>query len=162
MSIVPASKRAQRVMMCHPHCSSAPCQWKGWAFPICVLVQADYSQNRAMSPLLATALEEAQVLASSRGWSVPSEPTIREAQRLLDLVMEDWRAPAVQAEPDGAISLEWEVGAHGWLKLTVAGVGLLEHSAVIEGDEYAKVEHFGDRLTDWVKELLRRLLAVGH
>jgi len=115
-----------------------------------------------MSPLLATALDEARSLACARGWSVPSEPTIHEAQRLLDLVMQDWRAPAVQAEPSGAISLEWEVGAHGWLKLTVAGNATLEHSAVIEGDEYAQVEPFGEHLPGWVKELLHRLLAVGH
>jgi hypothetical protein len=115
-----------------------------------------------MSPLLAAALEEARELATARGWSVPGEPTIREAQRLLDLVMQDWRAPDVQAEPSGAISLEWEVGAHGWLRLTVTGEGALEHSAVIESDEYAQVEPFGDRLPGWVEELLHRLLAVGH
>ena len=121
-----------------------------------------FLHNRAMSALLAAALEEARSLAPSRGWTLPGERTIREAERLLVLVMRDWRAPAVQAEPIGAISLEWEVGAHGWLRLTVAGTGTLEHSAVIEGDEYAQVEHFGEQLPHWVEELLRRLLAVGH
>ena len=80
---------------------------------------------------------------------MPNKKTIDEAQRLLDLAMQDRRAPAVQAEPNGAISLEWEVGAHGWLKLTVAGNATLEHSAVIEGDEYAQLEHFGDHLPGW-------------
>lgn len=115
-----------------------------------------------MSPLLVTALEEAQALTPSRGWSAPSDTTIGEAERLLALVTADWRLPTVQVEPTGAISLEWEAGAHGWLTLTVEGAGTLEHSAVIEGDEYAQVETFDDQLPAWVRELLHRLLSLGH
>ena len=115
-----------------------------------------------MSPLLVTALEEAQALSASRGWSAPSDTTVREAERLLTLVAQEWRAPIVQVQPSGAISLEWEAGAHGWLTLTVEGHGTLEHSAVIEGDEYAQVEGFGDQLPLWGDALLRRLLGFGH
>lgn len=114
-----------------------------------------------MSPLLRTAVDEARALAAARGWAVPSTQAIAEAQRLLDLVQAQWRAPAVQAEPAGAISLEWEAGAHGWLKLSVDGSGRLEHSAVIEGDEYAQLEDFGDALPDWARHLLGRLLGFG-
>jgi len=115
-----------------------------------------------MSPLLRAALDEARLLAAERGWILPNERTIAEAQRLLELVQAQWGAPAVQAEPGGAISLEWEAGARGWLKLSVDGSARLEHSAVIEGDEYAQFEDFGDALPDWARHLLGRLFVVGH
>ena len=114
-----------------------------------------------MSPLLTAAIEEARVLAE-RGWTAPSDATIDEAQRLLDLVSPAWRAPMVRVEPHGAISLEWEAGEYGWLSLSVEGIGTLEHSAVIEGDEYALVEDFGNELPDWAGTLLHRLLSLGH
>ena len=114
-----------------------------------------------MSPLLVAALDEARALAD-RGWSAPNEATIDEAQRLLDLVAPGWRAPMVRVEHDGAITLEWEAGEYGWLSLSVEGIGTLEHSAVIEGDEYAQVEDFGRDLPDWAGALLHRLLSLGH
>jgi hypothetical protein len=116
----------------------------------------------AMSPLLVAALDEAAALAAGRGWSAPSDATIGEAQRLLDLLAALPRAPMVQVEPHGAISLEWEAGEYGWLSLSVEGIGKLEHSAVIEGDEYAQVEDFGGELPHWAGALLQRLLALGH
>ena len=114
-----------------------------------------------MSPLLVAALDEARTLAE-RGWAAPSDATIAEAQRLLDLVAPGGRAPMVRVEPHGAISLEWEAGEYGWLCLSVDGIGKLEHSAVIEGDEYAQVEDFGQALPDWAGALLHRLLSLGH
>jgi hypothetical protein len=113
-----------------------------------------------MSPLLRAALDESQAVGAARGWALPNEATIAEAQRLLDLLQAQWRAPVVQVEPEGAISLEWESGARGWLKLSVSGTGRLEHSAVIEEDEYAQVEDFGDTLPDWARHLLGRLLGA--
>ena len=115
-----------------------------------------------MSPLLVAALDEARTLAADRGWSAPSAATIAEAQRLLDLMAPGWRAPMVRVETHGAISLEWEAGESGWLSLSVEGIGKLEHSAVIEGDEYAQVEDFGKDLPDWASALLHRLLSLGH
>jgi len=115
-----------------------------------------------MSPLLAAALDEARPLAAERGWQLPGDKTLAEAERLLQLVSANWREPAVQVEPEGAISLEWDTGAHGWLKLTVDGSGMLAHSAVIEGDDYEQSEPFGDELPDWARTLLGKLLNIGH
>ena len=100
---------------------------------------------------------EAQALAAQREWQMPTEATQAEAQRLLDLVGVEWPAPEVQAQADGAITLEWEVGAHGWLTLTVVGQRTVEHAAVIAGDEYGLSEDFIDVLPGWASELLRRL-----
>jgi hypothetical protein len=117
-----------------------------------------------MTPQLAAALDEARALAASRGWRVPGDATLAEAEHVLALVRAaGWRMPAVQAEPDGAIAFEWESGKRGWLSVSVRGDGRIEHGAVIDGDEYGKVEDFdGTRLPDWVGELLQRLLSVEH
>lgn len=118
---------------------------------------------RFMSPLLAQALDEARALNAARGWRLPTDATLAEAERLLVLVGRQWRAPTtVQAEPDGGITLEWDAGEHGWLQLAVQGTGKLTHSAVIEGDEYAKAEDFGEQLPDWAQAVLGKLLLVGH
>jgi hypothetical protein len=106
---------------------------------------------------IAEALAEAQALAAQRDWKVPSEATVAEAQRLLDLVSLEWPAPEVQTQADGSITLDWEAGAHGWLTLTVIGKQTVEHAAVIEGDEYGLSEAFIDAVPDWAQELLRRL-----
>lgn len=116
-----------------------------------------------MSPLLAAALDEARLLAAERRWQLPDEPTLAEAERLLAIAARNWRAPtSVQAEPDGALMLEWDAGARGWLQLRVRGQGQLAHSAVIEGDDYEQTEAFGEQLPDWADTLLRRLLLAGH
>ncbi|AKJ31802.1 hypothetical protein [Caldimonas brevitalea] len=112
-----------------------------------------------MSPLLAAALAEAHALGRSRAWSPPSDAAVADAERLLDLVAAPWPAPEVLVEPTGVIALEWEAGAHGWLRLAVQGDATVEHSAVIEGDEYGQVESLSDGLPDWAAELLRRLYA---
>ena len=115
-----------------------------------------------MHPLLFEALEEARAM-SARGWQVAGAATQEEAQRLLALLEPlRWRAPEVQATPEGGISFEWEAGEHGWLQLLVRGQGTLTHSAVIDGDEYEQSEAFGDVLPDWAANLLARLKALGH
>ena len=116
-----------------------------------------------MSPLLLAALAEVETFAVERGWAPPSAPTVEEAQRLLDATAQAWPAPSVGVEPDGAIALEWEADARGWLKLSVRGRGELAHEAVIEGDEYEQTEPWPLKpddphaLPDWAHELLRRL-----
>ena len=106
---------------------------------------------------IADALQEAHTFAEAREWQLPSEATVAEAQRLLDLLASEWPAPEVQADANGSISLEWEAGAHGWLRLTVTGQQKLEHAAVIAGDEYGLTEDFAAVLPSWAHELLRRL-----
>ncbi len=106
---------------------------------------------------LDTAVAEAHALALHRDWQLPSNATVKEAERLLELVSTEWPAPEVQAQADGAICLDWEAGAHGWLTLTVTGQRKLEHAAVIDGDEYGLTEDFADVLPGWAQELLRRL-----
>jgi hypothetical protein len=110
---------------------------------------------------IADALAEAQAFAAQRDWRVPTEATLAEAQRLLDLVRVEWPAPEVQAQANGAITLDWEAGGdadtRGWLTLTVAGQHTVEHAAVIAGDEYGLTEDFIDVLPGWANELLRRL-----
>ena len=103
------------------------------------------------------ALLEARALAAQRDWEMPNEATLAEAQRLLDLVCVEWPAPEVQTQANGAIVLEWEAGAHGWLTLTVVGQGTVEHAAVIDGDEYGLTEDFIDVLPGWANELPQRL-----
>jgi hypothetical protein len=115
-----------------------------------------------MSPLLAAALEEAQPLVAGRGWIAPSDKTITAAGRLLALVSSYPRPPAVQVEPEGTISFEWEAADHGWLTLVVDDLGMLTHSAVLGEDEYTQAEAFEDRLPGWADELLGRLMRVGH
>ena len=115
-----------------------------------------------MHPALATALADTAPLITDRGWLAPQAETIAAAERLLALVGKIPRQPAVQVEPEGTISFEWETADHGWLTLTVDDAGLLTHSAVLGGDEFTQAEAFGDALPDWAATLLQRLLAAGH
>jgi hypothetical protein len=115
-----------------------------------------------MPPALAAALAEAAPLVAQRGWIAPASATIAAAERLLSLVAELPRAPAVQVEPEGTISFEWEAAEHGWLTLTVDDAGNLTHSAVLGEDEFTQSEPFDDALPDWAANLLQRLLAAGH
>ena len=115
-----------------------------------------------MHPALAAALAEAAPLIAERGWTQPVPATIAAAERLLELVATLPRAPAVQVEPEGTISLEWEAAEHGWLTLTVDDSGNLTHSAVLDEDEFTQAEPFGDALPGWAANLLQRLPATGH
>jgi hypothetical protein len=115
-----------------------------------------------MHPALAAALADAAPLIAERGWTEPAPVTIATAERLLELVTTLPRAPAVQVEPEGTISFEWEAAEHGWLTLTVDDSGNLTHNAVLGEDEFTQAEPFGDTLPDWAANLLQRLLATGH
>lgn len=116
----------------------------------------------SMHPLLREALAEIDPLTQGRGWSRPGDTTMAEAERLLALVTPRFRAPQVEIQSDGGITLDWDAGAHGWLQLTVQGDGQLVHSAVIEGDDYARSEPFGEQLPDWANALLGKLLGREH
>ena len=118
--------------------------------------------NAPMHALLAAALEDAAPLVTDRGWIAPAPETIAAAERLLELVETLPRQPAVQVEPEGTISFEWEAADHGWLTLTVDDQGRLTHSAVLGEDEFTQAEAFGDVLPDWAAELLRRVMRAGH
>jgi len=118
--------------------------------------------NRPMHPSLTTALEEVEPLVATRGWTRPTPETIAAAERLLGLVAALPRQPAVQAEPAGTISFEWEAGEHGWLTLSVDDQGQLTHSAVLGEDEFTQAEPFGDTLPDWAATLLQRVMRAGH
>jgi hypothetical protein len=115
-----------------------------------------------MHPLLAQALADIDPLTAERGFTRPSDATLAEAERLLALVHPRWRAPTVELLSDGAVTLDWDAGAHGWLQLTVRGDGRLVHSAVIEGDDYEQDEPFHDHLPDWADALLKKLLGREH
>ena len=115
-----------------------------------------------MHPALATALADVEPLVAERGWIPPTQPTIEAAERLLRLVAELPRQPAVQVEPEGTISFEWEAAEHGWLTLAVDDQGQLTHSAVLGEDEFTQSEAFGDTLPGWAGTLLQRLLGAGH
>jgi hypothetical protein len=115
-----------------------------------------------MNPLLEQALADVDPLTAERGFQQPSSATLAEAERLLALVHPRWRAPTVEVLSDGAVVLDWDAGAHGWLQLTVQGDGRLVHSAVIEGDDYAQSEPFFDQLPDWADALLKKLLSREH
>lgn len=114
-----------------------------------------------MHALVAAALAEVEPLVSGRGWAHPSQATLAEADRLLALVA-SYRTPRVQLEPDGTLVLEWEAAGHGWLTLSVHGTGQLTHGAVIDEEEFAQAEDFGDTLPGWAGELLARLMRAGH
>ena len=115
-----------------------------------------------MHPALSAALADAAPLIADRGWVAPASATVAAAERLLGLVAGMARQPAVQVEPEGTISFEWEAAEHGWLTLTVDDAGQLTHGAVLGEDEFTQAEAFGDALPDWAGTLLRRLLASGH
>ncbi len=115
-----------------------------------------------MHPALQAALDDAKPLIAGRGWIAPTPATIEAAERLLVLVDEMPRPPAVQVDPEGTISFEWEAADHGWLTLTVDDRGQLTHSAVLGEDEFTQTEAFDDGLPDWADTLLQRLLAAGH
>jgi len=115
-----------------------------------------------MHPALHAALEEAAPLIASRGWIAPASVSLASAERLLALVETLPRQPAVQVEPEGTISFEWEAADHGWLTLTVDDQGQLTHSAVLGEDEFTQAETFGEALPDWASELLARLMRAGH
>jgi hypothetical protein len=115
-----------------------------------------------MHPSLQAALSEVEPLVANRGWTSPAPATIQAAERLLKLVEPLPRQPAVQVEPEGTISFEWEAADHGWLTLTVDDQGQLTHGAVLGEDEFTQAEPFGDTLPDWAAELLRRLMRAGH
>ena len=118
--------------------------------------------NRAMHPALSAALDDVAPLIANRGWFAPAPATIAAAGRLLALVEKLPRPPAVQVEPEGTISFEWEAAEDGWLTLTVDDAGQLTHSAVLGEDEFTQSEAFGDELPGWANTLLQRLLAAGH
>ena len=115
-----------------------------------------------MHPALEAALADVKPLVAGRGWIAPTPPTIEAAGRLLQLVAKLPRQPAVQVEPEGTISFEWEAAEHGWLTLTVDDQGQLTHSAVLGEDEFTQSEAFGDALPGWAGTLLQRLLGAGH
>jgi hypothetical protein len=115
-----------------------------------------------MRTALQTALDEVEPLIAERAWTRPTQPTIAAAERLLALVENLPRQPAIQVEPEGTISFEWEAAGHGWLTLTVDDQGQLTHGAVLGEDEFTQAEDFGDALPDWAGTLLQRLLAAGH
>ncbi len=115
-----------------------------------------------MREQLQAALEDVEPLITARGWVRPNPQTIAAAERLLELVEKHQRQPAVQVDPAGTISFEWEAADHGWLTLTVDGQGQLTHSAVLGEDEFTQAEAFGDELPDWATTLLQRLLGAGH
>ena len=115
-----------------------------------------------MHPALQAALDDVRPLIADRGWTDPAPATIEAAERLLALVDEMPRPPAVQVDPEGTISFEWEAADHGWLTLTVDDRGQLTHSAVLGEDEFTQAEAFGDTLPDWAATLLQRLFAAGH
>ena len=115
-----------------------------------------------MHDRLQSALDEVAPLIADRGWIPPARATIAAAERLLKLVEMQPRQPAVQVEPEGSISFEWEAADHGWLTLTVDDAGQLTHSAVLGEDEFTQAEAFGDALPDWAAELLARVMRVGH
>ena len=115
-----------------------------------------------MHPALETALQDVEALIADRGWQRPKQQTFEAAERLLHLVDKMPRPPAVQVEPEGTISFEWEAAEHGWLTLTVDDQGQLTHSAVLGEDEFTQAEAFGDALPDWAATLLQRLFAAGH
>jgi hypothetical protein len=115
-----------------------------------------------MNPLIAAAIEEAEALVATRGWQLPSDATVREAELVLELTHARWPPPALLVDADGAITFEWDVGTRGWVELRVDGSGQLSHSAVIQGDDYAQSEDLTEpalagRLPDWAAEVLRRL-----
>jgi len=115
-----------------------------------------------MHQALQTALQEVEPLIADRGWTKPAPETIEAAERLLTLVDKMPRPPAVQVDPEGTISFEWEAADEGWLTLTVDDQGQLTHSAVLGEDEFTQTEAFDDELPDWAATLLQRLLAAGH
>jgi hypothetical protein len=115
-----------------------------------------------MHPSLKAALDEVEPLVANRGWIRPTPDTIAAAQRLLDLVAALPRQPAVQVEPAGTISFEWEAGEHGWLTLSVDDQGQLTHSAVLGEDEFTQAEPFSEQLPDWAATLLQRVMRAGH
>ena len=127
---------------------------------------ASVSRNGAtidtMHQALQSALQEVAPLIVNRGWTNPSPETIEAAERLLKLVEKMPRQPAVQVDPEGTISFEWEAADHGWITLTVDDLGQLTHSAVLGEDEFTQAEAFGEELPDWARTLLQRLLAAGH
>jgi len=112
--------------------------------------------------LLNEALQEARELAGTRGWELPGDLAVGEAERLLALTLPLGPPPEVRAEADGAVALEWDAAARGWLCLWVRGTGTVEHGAVIDGDEFSKTEDFAQALPDWAGELLRRLFGSLH
>ena len=118
--------------------------------------------HATMHPSLHDALAEVEPLVAERGWTPPALATIQAAERLLRLVETLPRQPAVQVEPEGTISFEWEAADHGWLTLTVDDQGQLTHGAVLGEDEFTQSEPFGDTLPEWAAELLRRLMRAGH
>jgi hypothetical protein len=115
-----------------------------------------------MNDPLQAAFDEALAIGRERGWTVPDVETLGEAQRLLALVEGETDWDELRVEPDGVISIEWEVPERGWLQLSVRGQGTLTHSAVIDGDEYEQTEPFGPALPGWAQALLVKLRPKGH
>ena len=115
-----------------------------------------------MHSALEAALQDVEPLVADRGWARPPLATIAAAERLLKLVDLAHRQPAIQANRDGTISFDWEAADVGWLTLTLDDQGHLTHGAVLDEDEFAQTETFGDELPDWAGTLLQRLLAAGH
>jgi hypothetical protein len=106
--------------------------------------------------LLAAAAEATQLMAERPTEQIEPRPeAMKEALNLLTWLPTGLLPPAPVVEPRGTVAWEWEGdGAH--LILALNGTGMLQHSAIIDGQKHLGEDRFTWRLPREVLSLLER------
>jgi len=121
----------------------------------------------ARSPRLAdqdraTALEELAQACATPGWdsydgTPVSRATLQGAREFCDALPEEWPAPEISADPDGAISFEWARDPHWVFTLSVAGDGQISYAGLFGASRVHGVEPFRGTIPDAIRAGLERL-----
>ena len=126
-------------------------------------VRSATGEGRFGNPIadLLEAAEESRELARYGDVVPPTQGAINEAITLIESLPAWAPPPTPIMEHDGAIGLEWNVGAGRFFVLAVDGTGRAEYSAIlgIQGEHYGTTNFTGALPVD-AQPLLARLLKA--
>jgi hypothetical protein len=110
----------------------------------------------------ATALEELAKACATPGWdsydgTPVSRATLQGAREFSDALPEEWPAPDISADPDGAISFEWARDTHWVFTLSIAGDGQISYAGLFGASRVHGVEPFRGTIPDAIRAGLGRL-----
>lgn len=114
------------------------------------------------------ALEEISREASTDDWDgyggVPvSRAALRVALEVLEALPQSWPMPAISADPDGDVSLEWAANAHWVLTVSVGATGRLSYAGLFGVSKVHGAESFVGQIPQAIVDSLVRLFrGVGH
>ncbi len=109
-----------------------------------------------------TALEELAKACATPGWdsydgTPVSSAALQGAWEVCDALPEEWPAPEISADPDGAISFEWAREPHWVFTLSVAGDGQVSYAGLFGASRVHGVEPFSGTIPEAIRAGLERL-----